>query len=74
MRASERILEELVNLAATNKIGLFEAAADYCDMHDLEQTDFISSLDPFVIERLKADAVSTRKVRRCVQRPSSTLI
>lgn len=74
MNYSEKILAELVTLAAKNRTSLFEAASDYCEEHDIEQEEFISSLDKVVIERLKADAINERKVRRCVQSPAATLV
>lgn len=74
MSVSEKILEELIELARRNRTGLFEAAADYCDEHDLEQDDFISSLDAASIDMLKADALKERKVRRCVHPRTATLI
>jgi hypothetical protein len=73
MSYSERILAELVTIADKNRTGLFEAAADYCEEHDLEQGEFIATLDPIIIQRLREDAVRERKVRRCVQRPAKTL-
>lgn len=74
MSTSEKILEELMLVAQRNRTGLFEAAADYCDEHDLDQDEFIASLDSATIEMLKADAMKERKVRRCVQPRVSTLI
>ena len=74
MSYSENILAELVMVADKNKTGLFEAAADYCDDHDLDQDEFIATLDPIIIQRLREDAVRERKVRRCVQKPAKTLL
>lgn len=74
MGASEKILEELILVAQRNRTGLFEAASDYCDEHDLDQAEFIASLDGATIEMLKADAMKERKVRQCVQPRVSTLI
>lgn len=74
MSVSEKILEELLTLAERNGVGLFEAAADYCDEHDLDQSDFISTLDTATISMLKASAVKERKVRRCVQPRVAALI
>lgn len=73
MSYSEKILAELVSIADKNHTGLFEAAADYCDEHDLDQVEFIATLDPIIIQRLREDAVRERKIRRCVQKPSKTL-
>lgn len=73
MSYSEKILEELIRIAEKNKTGLFEAASDYCDEHDLDQEEFIDTLDPIIIQRLKEDAVKERKVRRCIQKPSKAL-
>ena len=73
MSYSEKILEELMRLADKNRTGLFEAAADYCDEHDIDQEEFIETLDPVIIQRLKADAISERRVRRCIQKPIKTL-
>lgn len=67
MTYSEQILEELIRLAEANKTGLLEAASDYCVENDLDEFEFISGLDSFVITRLKEDAVSEGKVRKCVQ-------
>lgn len=61
-------------IAKQNRTGLFEAAADYCDDHDLDQSEFISSLDSAAIEMIKADALKERKVRKCVQPRTATLI
>lgn len=74
MNLSEKILEELINIATTNRTGLFEAAADYCDEHDLDQNEFIGTLDSATIEMIKADAVRERKVRQCVQPKVASLI
>lgn len=74
MSLSEKILEEIIGIAHRNRTGLFEAAADYCEEHDLEQGEFIASLDNATIEMLKADAVKERKVRQCVQPRVATLI
>lgn len=73
MSYSEKILEELVRIADENGSGLFEAASDYCELHDLEQEEFVATLDPIIIQRLKEDAARERKIRRCVQKPSKTL-
>lgn len=73
MNYSEKILAELVLIAERNNTGLFEAASDYCEEHDLEQSEFIETLDPVIIQRLKEDAVRERKVRRCVQKPTTAL-
>ena len=73
MSYSEKILEELMRIAEKNNTGLFEAASDYCEEHDLDQEEFIETLDPIIIQRLKEDAVRERKVRRCVQKPAKTL-
>jgi hypothetical protein len=67
MTYSEQILEELIKIADENRSGLLEAASDYCVENDLDEVEFISGLDPFVILRLKEDAVSEGKVRKCVQ-------
>lgn len=74
MTYSEQILEELVAIARRDNSNLFEAAADYCESHDLDQVEFISSLDDVVVQRLKMSAVDERKVRRCVQQPRVGLI
>lgn len=73
MSYSEKILEELMRLAEANRTGLFEAAADYCDDHDLDQEEFIETLDSVIIQRLKADAISERRIRKCIQKPTATL-
>lgn len=73
MSYSEKILEELMRLAEANRTGLFEAAADYCDDHDLDQEEFIETLDSVIIQRLKADAISERRIRKCIQKPIKTL-
>lgn len=74
MSVSEKILEDILTLARQNNTGLFEAAADYCDEHDLDQGEFISTLDGAAIEMLKADAMKERKVRKCVQPRVASLI
>lgn len=73
MSYSEKILEELMQRADRDNIGLFEAASDYCEEHDLDQEEFVDTLDPVIIQRLKEDAARERKIRRCVQKPSKTL-
>lgn len=73
MSYSEDILNELMKIASTSKVGLFEAAADYCEQHDIDPEEFIASLDKVIIDRLRSDAVAQRKVRRCVQPPMATL-
>lgn len=73
MSYSEKILAELIGIADKNKTGLFEAAADYCETHDLDPTEFVETLDPVIIQRLREDAARERKVRRCIQKPSKTL-
>ena len=74
MSLSEKILEEIIAISLKNRTGIFEAAADYCVEHDLEQSDFIGNLDNTAIEMLKADAMSKRKVRQCVQPRVASLI
>lgn len=74
MTYSEKILIELLAIAERDRSSLFEAAADYCAEHDLDQIEFIKSLDDVVVQRIKGSAISERKVRRCVQRPQATLI
>jgi hypothetical protein len=74
MNYSEQILIELHALAKKNGCGMFEAASDYCRDNDLDQDDFIKTLDKNVIEQLKLDAVNTRRVRRCIQSPAASLI
>ena len=71
---SETVLQELVSLAQKNRCGLFEAASDYCEEHDIDQAEFISSLDKHAIEQLRVSAVQERKVRRCVQPPVASLV
>lgn len=73
MSYSEKILAELISIADKNKTGLFEAASDYCETHDLDPIEFVETLDPVVIQRLKEDAARERKIRRCIQKPSKTL-
>ncbi|USV41131.1 late-transcription coactivator [Xanthomonas phage BUDD] len=73
MSYSEKILEELMIRSKRDNIGLFEAASDYCEEHDLEQSEFVDTLDPVIIQRLKEDAARERKIRRCIQKPSRTL-
>ena len=73
MKYSEEILIELVRLAKANDTGLFEAASDYCELHDIDQADFVATLDPVIIQRLREDAAQERKIRRCVQKPTRTL-
>ena len=73
MNYSEKILAELISLAEKNNTGLFEAASDYCEQHDLDQVEFVETLDPVIILRLKEDAARERKIRKCVQKPSKTL-
>lgn len=74
MNYSESVLKELIELAQTNQTSLFEAAAEYCESHEIDQSEFISSLDQNVIDRLKMSAVEERMIRKCVQPPISTLI
>lgn len=73
MSYSEKILEELVRIAEANRTGLLEAASDYCTEHDLEELEFIQGLDSYVIERLKLDAITEGKVRKCLQTKRNTL-
>lgn len=73
MTYSEKILFELLEICKRDQSSLFEAAADYCEEHDIDQTEFISSLDDVVIQRIRLSAVDERKVRRCVQGPRKTL-
>lgn len=73
MSYSENILAELVAISEKNRTGLFEAAASYCEDHDLDQVEFVSTLDPIIVHRLREDAVRERRVRQCVQKPSPTL-
>ena len=74
MTYSEQILEELIAIARRDRSNLFEAAADYCDEHDLDQAEFIKSLDDVVVQRIKMSAMDERKVRRCVQEPRVGLL
>ena len=74
MNYSESVLKELITISESSKCSLFEAAAEYCESHEIDQEDFISSLDKNVIDRLKMSAVEQRMIRKCVQPPISTLI
>ncbi len=74
MTYSEQILEELIAIARRDQSNLFEAAADYCEDHDLDQVEFIKSLDDVVVQRIKMSAMDERKVRRCVQEPRVGLL
>lgn len=74
MSYSENVLGELIRRAQLSRCGLFEAAADYCEEHDLEPEEFMAGLDKNAFEQIKASAINDRKVRRCVQEPTATLI
>lgn len=66
---SERILEELLKISAANQVGMFEAAAEYCETHDLEESDFLKHLDKNAVEQIRASAIREGKVRKCVAKP-----
>lgn len=74
MNYSEKVLKELIVISQTNQCGLFDAATQYCEDHDIDPVEFITALDKNVIERLKVNAVEERMVRRCVHPPIQTLV
>lgn len=74
MNYSEKILKELIEISEEKQCSLFDAAAYYCEEHDLETDEFAAALDKNVIERLKVSAVEERLVRKCVHPPIPTLV
>lgn len=70
---SENMLEELQKISEELRISLFEAAGEYCIQHDLDEYDFIKKLDQNAVEQIKASAMTTGAVRKCVEKPPMSL-
>lgn len=70
---SESSLLKIHEIAEERGESLFEAAAFFCEKFDLDQIEFIQSLDPHAIEMIKSSAIKGNYVRKCVQQPKGRL-
>lgn len=70
---SENILNELQRISEELRIGLFEAAGEYCTEHDLDEFDFIKKLDQNAIDQIKFSAINSGAVRKCVEKAPASL-
>lgn len=64
MRNSEKIMIKLLEIQNNANVGLFEAAALFCEDMDIDPGDFKSMLDDTTLERLKLDAIECNKVQK----------
>jgi len=73
MSFSEDLLAHLKSVAEHDGINLFEAAAQYCDDHDIDADELIESLDAGAISQIKAAALQGNHVRKCVHKKPNSL-
>lgn len=73
MSFSEDLLAHLKDLAQKDSLNLFEAAAQYCEAHDIDADELIESLDAGAVAQIKAAALQGNHVRKCVHKKPNTL-
>lgn len=73
MSFSEDILVHLKKIADDDGLNLFEAAAQYCELHDIDPDELIESLDSGAVAQIKAAALVGNHVRKCVHKKPNTL-
>jgi len=73
MNYSENVLEQLMTRSERDKSNLLEAAVDYCVEHDLDEADFLQSLDENTRLMLRKSAIDHRKVRGVFRTSSHAL-
>lgn len=66
MSYSEKAFLRIRQIAAEQETDIVEAAALFCEEHDLDAGDFVRMCDKNIVEHLRVAAVDARKVRRCV--------
>lgn len=73
MSFSEDILIHLKAIAESEGLNLFEATAEYCEIHDIDPDELIESLDAGAVTQIKAAAFQGNHVRKCIQRKPNTI-
>jgi hypothetical protein len=73
MSFSEDLLVHLKTIADADRINIFEAAAQYCESHDIDADELIESLDAGAVAQIKAAALQGNHVRKCVHKKPNAL-
>lgn len=74
MTYSETILLTLNEIAETNSINLFEAAAHYCESHGIDPKDFFEEIDPAARDQIKLAAIEGNHVRKSFRGKNAKLL